>query len=102
MPTVQWEWKIGPQTVISALLLIVTCIGFVKFFWDVETEVRLAQQDMVALHLENKEIKTQISTVEQRQHQVVEGLADTKAKVDVMLPIVQRIEDFLLRRGEAR
>ncbi len=100
MPHIQWEWKIGPQTMISAAMLAAMVIGGIKFFFDVETDVRLGQVQVSFLQTQNTELRTAVTALLQSQIQTTGELANTKAKVDVILPTVQRIEDFLLRRGE--
>ena len=101
MPTIQWEWKIGPQTIISGLMLAVMIWGGIKFFVDVAYDVKLAHQEISFMQTQNVEMRTEMNAIVTRQRQVITDLADTKGKVDVILPTVQRIEDFLLRRGNS-
>ena len=87
----EWEWKVGLQTVISFLMLIAMCGGIFTFYSD----LKQAEASVV-------ELKSSVSTLQAGQNRAAIEQADTKAKVDLILPSLQRIEDRLFREQENR
>lgn len=102
MPNITWEWKFGPQTVISALMLAVMCVGFIEFFWDIKQDTLLAKTSVATVQKETVELKGDVRGIASKQERMISDLADSKAKIDNIMPTVQRIEDFLLRRTDGR
>ena len=102
MPHIQWEWKIGFQTVISGLMLATMLGGFMKFFWDFEADMRVAQTQLMTVQSQANRLEIAIAALIQAQIATTGDLAATKAKVDIILPTVQRIEDRLLRTEDHR
>lgn len=90
MPSIQWEWRIGPQTIISGLNLLVMLIGLVSIFTTLEADVHLAKDQVT-------ELRGAVTTLASSQQQQAVDAASVKAKVDLMLPMVEKIGDQLAR-----
>ena len=87
MPNVQWEWKVGPQVLISFANLCVMMGGLVYVFATMESDVRLAKEQVTDV----RAAVTILATAEQQQ--AVDS-ASVKAKVDLILPMVEKLNDI--------
>ncbi len=88
MPNVQWEWKISPQTLISGLNLLVMLGGIVSILVSVESDIKIAQAQV-------SDLRIAVTVLAASQQQQAIDAASTKAKVDLILPMVEKIGDTL-------
>lgn len=84
----QWEWKLSPQTVISAVNLLVISIGVIGLFYKMQSDL-LAQKESV------ERLDKVIQAMTLKQSELSERAIKTETKVDIILPVVQRIEQSL-------
>ncbi len=100
MPHVQWKWEVGPQTVISGLSLMVMLGGVLSIVFGIAADIRIAQSQVA-------DLRASVTTIINVQQQQAVDNAGVRAKVEVMLPAVQKIEEALTqsygypRRGDA-
>lgn len=95
MPNVTWEWKFGPQTVISALMLLVMFGGVVGIFTSIQADIKVAQSQVMDL----RDAVTKLTAVQQQE---MAAEAATTARIDLILPQLQRIEESLSRQPGMR
>ncbi len=88
MPSVQWEWKVGPQTIISGISLLVMLAGILSVIFGVEADIRIAQSQVA-------DLRAAVTTIISVQQQQAIEAAGVRAKVEVILPSVQKIEESL-------
>lgn len=91
MPQVQWEWKFGPGFIISALNMLVMLGGIIVFIENVQLNVQAVKEQATDLR-----VAVTALTIAQTQ-QAIDG-ATTKAKIEIILPKVEKIEDLLTRQ----
>ena len=87
----QWEWKVGPQTIISGLSLLVMLGGVLSIFFGIEADIKIAQSQVA-------DLRASVTTIINVQQQQAIEAAGVRAKVEVMLPAVQKIEDSLTEK----
>jgi hypothetical protein len=86
MPNVQWEWKLGPQVIISGLNLLVMLAGIIYALASIETDVKTEKEQVAEVR------STLITLGTAQQQQAVDG-ATVRAKVDLILPMVEKLND---------
>ena len=86
MPSVKWEWTIGPQTIISGLNLLVMLGGVIAVMASVETDIRVAKDQV-------QDLRVAVTTLANAQIKQAVDEASVSAKVDLMLPMVQKLND---------
>lgn len=95
MPNVRWEWKVGPQVLISFANLCVMLIGLVYVFASMEADVRVAKDQV-------SDVRTAVTALQAtEQQQAIDG-ASVKAKVDLILPMVEKLNDVAAAQFPAR
>lgn len=84
----RWDWRVGPQTVISGLNLLVMLGGLIYVLASVQIDVRIAREQVGDL---KKDVNTLANS---QQQQAIDG-AQVKAKVDMILPMVEKLNDLV-------
>jgi hypothetical protein len=95
MSSLQWEWKIGPQTIVAAVNLLVMSAGIIGIFVRLEADVQVAQQDVRLSKEQVLELRSSVNAVAEAQNRQAVDAAGVKAKVDLMLPMIEKIGDQL-------
>lgn len=86
MPQVTWEWKMGPQTIISALTLLVMLGGLIGVFTNIVGDIKVAQQQV-------SDLRIAVTALTQAQTKEAVNAASIEAKVDILMPMIQQISD---------
>lgn len=88
MPDVKWEWRVGPHTVIAIVQLVVIAVavlgGFLKMQSDLEN-----QRDTIT------QLRSLVASVQNAQSAQADRVTRVETKVDMMLPMLQRIDSNL-------
>jgi hypothetical protein len=82
----QWKWELSPQTFLSGVNLIVISVGVISYFSTKGADIEVSKQQLA-------ELRTVVQTLQSAQASQANLLAETKTKVDIILPLVQKIED---------
>jgi hypothetical protein len=92
MPAVQWKWEVGPQTIISGLNLLVMLGGIIAILSGVEADIKIAKEQVA-------DLRSAVATLAIAQSQQAVDSATIRAKVDLILPKIEKIEDTLIQHG---
>lgn len=88
MPTVSWKWELSPQTLISVLNLLVMLGGILTFVVSIKSDIQIAQSQV-------SDLRVAVAALALSQQQLAIDAASTKAKVDLILPMVEKIGDTI-------
>ena len=83
-----WKWDLSPQTIISVLNLGAIVFGLFSYFATRGADFEVQKQQL-------QELRTVVATLQATQASQALLLAETKTKVDMLLPLVQKIEERL-------
>jgi CHASE3 domain sensor protein len=85
MPSIQWEWKLTPQILVSFANLLVLSIGVVGVFYKLQADVSATQEAV-------KELRELTKTARESQTIISERLVKVETKMDFIIPILQNIK----------
>ena len=93
MPNFNWEWKVGPQTVVSLLNLVVMLFGVIIVMTQVRDDINTAKQQIAVM-------QASIITIQAAQNIQAVNNARIETKMDIVIPKIDKVEDLLRRNFE--
>jgi hypothetical protein len=93
VPDLKWEWRIGPQTLLSLLQLIAIVVAVIGGFLKMQADLDSSSKTI-------SELKSLVATMQTAQVNQAERVTRVETKVDLIFPALQRIESRQLRTKE--
>lgn len=93
VPDLKWEWRIGPQTLLSLLQLIAIVVAVIGGFLKMQADLDSSSKTI-------SELKSLVATMQTAQTSQAERVTRVETKVDLIFPALQRIESRQLRTKE--
>lgn len=90
VPDLKWEWRVGPQTLLSLLQLIAIVVAVIGGFLKMQADLDSSSKTI-------SELKSLVSTMQTAQINQAERVTRVETKVDLIFPALQRIESRQLR-----
>lgn len=95
MPEIKWEWRIGPQTLLSLAQLVAIIVAIIGGFMKMQADISASQQTVTKL-------ESLVSSIRDAQSNQSERVTRVETKVDLIFPTLQRIEARQIRDPQAR
>jgi hypothetical protein len=90
MPTITWEWKISPMTVLAGLQLLGIIVAIIGGFYKMQAD-KDAQAATIA------QLRDNVTTEQTLLYAQGDRLTRVETKVDMMLPTIQEIQSILTK-----
>lgn len=102
MPEIKWEWKLGPQLVVSLANFFVLMVGVIGLFVKMQSDIEVGQKAMQEARKTIVKLELLVSTMQAAQAQMGERTAKLEAQVQIVLNSLQRIESRQMRDAVER
>jgi len=93
VPDLKWEWRVGPQTLLSLLQLVAIVVAVIGGFLKMQADLDSSSKTI-------SELKSLVATMQTSQFNQAERVTRVETKVDLIFPALQRIESRQLREKE--
>lgn len=91
MPDLKWEWRIGPQTILSVAQLVAIVVAVIGGFLKMQSDL---DQSRITI----SKLEAIVASVKDSQSTQSERITRVETKVDIILPAIQRIESRQMAR----